>query len=405
MGVPDENGKVAEDPSVSPGATSPREPANILLVDDSDEDLYLLEHLLDDLGERLVRAGSGEEALRQLLDREFAVVLLDVRMPRMDGFETAKLIRARPRTRHTPIILVTGLDESRRNIERAYEVGAVDVLFKPFPSEALRSKVRFFVELHRRGEALRAQIEERRRAEHARDRALSELVRGQKLQAVGQLAAGTAHEINNPLAYILSNLETGLDYLDRLRRLLHGARDLARQAPSPLAAGFMERWRAEDAEFMLEDFGAALRDARSGSERIRNVVRDLKAFTHPADEQFARFDVHRSIEEALRIVGKELTLKAEVHRAYGPLPEILGSAGRIEQVFLNLLLNAAQAIERRGTVSIRTEVDGPFALIRVRDSGCGIPADHVGRIFEPFFTTKPAGKGTGLGLHVAYTVV
>src|SRR5262245_47514123 len=128
--------------------------ANILIVDDRPDGLHALESVLTELGEPIVRASSGQEALRLALDEEFAVILLDVRMPDMDGFEAAKLLRSRPKTRHTPIIFVTGMDDSALNIERGYQVGAVDCLFKPFVPEVLRSKVRFFIDLHRKNEAL-----------------------------------------------------------------------------------------------------------------------------------------------------------------------------------------------------------------------------------------------------------
>ena len=176
------------------------EKANILIVDDHPDGLESLEIVLSELEETIVRASSGQEALARALGREFAVILLDVRMPEMDGFETARYLSSRPKTRHTPIIFVTGLDESALNIERGYQVGAVDCLFKPYLPEVLRSKVRFFLDLYRKSAALEEakrslelEMSVRKRAEAERNRAQAELLQGQKLQATGQLAAGIAH--------------------------------------------------------------------------------------------------------------------------------------------------------------------------------------------------------------------
>ena len=388
---------------------------NILLVDDRPEGLRALELAIDGLGERIVKAESGQEALKAALVHDFAVILLDVRMPDMDGFETARYLRMRPKTRHTPIIFVTALDECKENIERGYEVGAVDCLFKPYLAEVLRSKVRFFLDLDSKGAELESaklrleqEIVERKRAEAERNRSQADLLQGQKLQAIGQLAAGIAHEINNPTSYILSNLRTVGEYLGEIRRLL---RDVPNGRPprtvgtaaGPARGGMPDGWTPGP---MLADFESAIADCMSGAERIARIVRGLREFVHPDQSELREVDLTEVLESAVELCCNELRYRVRLHRDYQNVPKVVCYAGQIEQVFVNLLVNAAQAMDAaKGDLYLagRAEEDG--ALISIRDTGPGISPEHQAQLFLPFFTTKPVGKGTGLGLHVAYKIV
>jgi signal transduction histidine kinase len=387
---------------------------SILIVDDHPDGLDSLELVLSDLGETVVRASSGQEALALALEREFAVILLDVRMPDMDGFETAKYLRSRPKTRHTPIIFVTGVDESTLNIERGYQVGAVDCLFKPFLPEVLRSKVRFFLELYRKSQALEEarrslelEISERKRAETERNRAQAELLQGQKLQATGQLAAGIAHEINNPTAYILSNLTTAREYLGDIKEYLRQLGEPARHDSSGAPAATQTRSAAsERLEALLADFECALADCKSGAERIRRIVRGLREFIHPDEAELVETDLSGLLESAVELCLNELKYKLTLHRRYDAAPRIRCLSGQIEQVFVNLLVNAAQAMgEQKGDLYLEVGPEPGGVRVSVRDTGPGISEENQGKIFLPFFTTKPVGKGTGLGLHMAYKIV
>ena len=394
-------------------APSDARPASILVVDDRQDGRLVLTAVLKDLGERIVTAESGAQAIELSHEEEFAVILLDVRMPEMDGFETATWLRSRSRTRHTPIIFVTGLDESPENLEKAYAVGAVDVLFKPFHPAVLQSKVRFFLELHRKGEELeransrlRREIGERRRAEDERDLAQAELLQGQKLQAMGQLAAGIAHEINNPTSYILSNLGTVRGYLRELKGHL-SAEPGAPADGGPVAVLAEGRKLSEEKlKFLLDDFDHALADCHSGAERIRNIIRGLREFVHPDEALLREVDVRDLLENAISLCTNELKYQATLHRDYSDLPRVACFPVQIEQVFVNLLVNAAQALGgKKGNLFLKTLRDGDGVTVSVRDTGSGIPKENLAKLFLPFFTTKPVGKGTGLGLHVAYKII
>jgi len=254
-------------------------------------------------------------------------------------------------------------------------------------------------------------LTERRRADEEKSRLSAQMLQGQKLQAIGQLSAGIAHEINNPVGYILSNLNTMGEYCQDLRRLLKIAASAAaarEKGGDPGEALKEYRRIAEDiqADHLIADLGDVVSDCKLGGEKIRDIVRSLREFSHVDEGELRPADLNKCLEDALRICWNELKYKAEVHKDYQKdLPLVPGYPQRLGQVFINLLVNAGQAIEKRGEIFLSTRVDGEYAVVCVKDTGRGIAPEHLSKLFEPFFTTKEVGTGTGLGLHVAYKIV
>jgi two-component system NtrC family sensor kinase len=251
---------------------------------------------------------------------------------------------------------------------------------------------------------------ERRKAEEERARLSAQMLQGQKLQAIGQLSAGIAHEINNPVGYILSNLNTMGEYCRDLQRLLACASSAATaheegKDPSGALAEFTSVFRETRADQMLGDLREVVSDCKLGGERIRDIVRSLREFSHVDEGELKPTDLNKCLEDALRICWNELKYKAEIHKDYQELPLVPCYSQRLGQVFINLLVNAAQAIEKKGEVFLSTRIEAGEVVIRVRDTGCGIEPEHLRKVFEPFFTTKTVGSGTGLGLHVAYKII
>jgi signal transduction histidine kinase len=251
---------------------------------------------------------------------------------------------------------------------------------------------------------------ERRKAEEERARLSAQMLQGQKLQAIGQLSAGIAHEINNPVGYILSNLNTMGEYCQDIRRLMDcalRAATLFERGENPAQALIEFRAAAGeiDATHILSDLGEIVSDCKLGGERIRDIVRSLREFSHVDEGELKPTDLNKCLEDALRICWNEVKYKAEVHKDYATLPPVPCYAQRLGQVFINLLVNAGQAIEKRGEIFLSTRVEGEEVVIRIRDTGRGIEPENLRKIFEPFFTTKSVGTGTGLGLHVAYKIV
>ncbi|MEW6218813.1 MAG: PAS domain S-box protein [Thermodesulfobacteriota bacterium] len=234
----------------------------------------------------------------------------------------------------------------------------------------------------------------------------AQLLQGEKMASIGQLAAGVAHEINNPIGFVTSNLASLGKYVNRLIELVGLQEKMVAAAGSAegqeQVAAARQRLKIP---LILTDLPALLAETQEGLDRVRKITTDLKGFARldGAERQFA--DLNACLESTITIAWNELKYKATLVRDFGDLPLVECFPQRLNQVFLNLLMNAAQAINGKGEITVRTWQEGDDALISIRDTGCGIPAEHIGRIFEPFFTTKEVGKGTGLGLSIVYDIV
>jgi signal transduction histidine kinase len=238
--------------------------------------------------------------------------------------------------------------------------------------------------------------------------AQDQLVQAEKMASIGQLAAGVAHEINNPIGFIFSNIGTLDRYLRDLFKVLAAYEACEPGMGDARARQSMAMLRREvELDYLKEDIPMLMSETREGIERVRKIVQDLKDFSHvDVNPDWEWADLHKGIESTLNIVNNEIKYKAEVLREYGELPPVRCLASELNQVFMNLLVNAAHAITReRGTIVVRTRSGDGKVWIDIEDDGCGITPENLPRIFDPFFTTKPVGKGTGLGLSLAYGIV
>jgi signal transduction histidine kinase len=239
---------------------------------------------------------------------------------------------------------------------------------------------------------------------HAQD----QLVQSEKMASIGQLAAGVAHEINNPIGYIFSNFGTLEGYILKVFEMLkvYEEAESAIATPEVLAKIKATRERIE-LDYLKDDIPVLMSESREGIVRVRKIVQDLKDFSRvDVNQAWQWSDIHRGIDSTLNIVNNEVKYKADVIKEYGDIPEIECLPSQINQVIMNLVVNAAQAIEgKRGTITISTGVEGDCIWIKVADTGAGIPKDTLPRIFDPFYTTKPIGTGTGLGLSLSYGII
>ena len=262
-----------------------------------------------------------------------------------------------------------------------------------------------------REQALHDRNIELERAYQKLKEAQNQLLQSEKLASIGQLAAGVAHEINNPIGYVHSNLGTLLTYVSALLALLDNYDRLVGSSVGldpVILAQIDEQKRHFDFEFLQTDLPQLLAESREGIERVKKIVHDLRDFSRAGEldsEDWVVADLHQGLESTLNIVWNELKYKAEVVRDYGELPAIRCLPSQLNQVFLNLLINAGQAISGRGRIVISTRRLDREVCISIADSGSGMSEDQIGRIFDPFFTTKPVGKGTGLGLSLSYSIV
>lgn len=237
------------------------------------------------------------------------------------------------------------------------------------------------------------------------EEAHGQLIQAEKLASIGQLAAGVAHEINNPIGYVQSNLGTLDRYLENLFAIIaaHEAADTGKSDRETVN----QLRNLLEFDYLKEDVPVLLSEFREGVGRVRKIVQDLRDFSRVDQTQdWQLTDLHQCLESTLNIASNDIKYKADVHREYGELPQIRCLPSQLNQVFLNLLVNASQAIDsKRGTITIRTGRADEQVWVEIADNGCGIPEDIRHRIFDPFFTTKPVGKGTGLGLSLSYGII
>lgn len=238
--------------------------------------------------------------------------------------------------------------------------------------------------------------------------AKNQLVQSEKLASIGQLAAGVAHEINNPIGYVHSNIGSLQKYLSNLFRMLDAYESAENVIADPAERARLQSLRREiDLDFLKEDIPVLMEESREGITRVKKIVQDLKDFSRvDTTQEWELADLHQGIDSTINIVASELKYKAEVVKEYGVLPKIECLPSQLNQVFMNLLVNAAHAMgDQRGEIRIRTGAANNQVWLEFSDNGSGIPAEICGKIFDPFFTTKPVGKGTGLGLSLAYGII
>lgn len=256
-------------------------------------------------------------------------------------------------------------------------------------------------------EALRQSYENLKEINARLESAQNQLLQADKMASIGQLAAGVAHEINNPIGYISSNLNTLERYVNDLLRLLEGYEKYFETHGKHLVAD--EDLRAiekkVDIRYLREDLPELLNESKEGIDRVKKIVQDLKDFSHVDEAEWQWTDLHKGLDSTLNIVRNEIKTKAEVVRNYGALPDIQCLASQLNQVFLNILVNASHAIETSGMITVSTGKEGDEVWVKISDTGKGIAKEDMSRIFDAFFTTKPVGQGTGLGLSLSYSII
>ncbi|HEX8337807.1 MAG TPA: ATP-binding protein [Pyrinomonadaceae bacterium] len=395
-------------PQLAPGMYLPDEQDRRILIVDDEQMLRSLFSMQLSGNYLCDTAANYNEAVSLLGRQTYSLVITDLIMPGLGGIELMREVHAR--FPDTAVIVVSGVDRPQRVLD-ALRLGAYDYLIKPFDGDTLELSVERALErraLLRDARRYKRDLERRNSELHetnARlERLQAQIVQSEKMASLGQLAAGIAHELNNPSGFIYGNMQMLSECVLGLERLLSFYEGV-RLAPEEGAA--LRALKDEvDYEHTLNDLHSIIIDCREGAERIRDIVQNLRTFSRLDEAEFKKVDIHDGLESTLRLLSRFFSSGAvTLRREYGRLPPVDCYAGQLNQVWMNLLANAAHAVKCGGVVSVSTEGRGDSVIVRVRDTGCGIAPENLPRIFDPFFTTKPVGEGTGLGLSVTYGII
>ena len=379
----------------------------ILVVDDEKFNLVIARDLLASLVEthEIILCSAPETVMTILAEQSVGVVLLDIIMPKIDGIAVLKQIRQHTVYDDIQIVMFTGVSDLE-SFRLCFENGANDYINKPInPTEFT---VRMQAAIKARKNLLKLK------------QAQDYLIHAEKLTSLGELAAGVAHEINNPIGFVSSNLETLGKYLVRLRESVNEYRSLGRKiedmavSREELIATQRQIAAAEQhkkIDRILADLAPLVEESCDGVERVSKIVKSLRNFARSGQEDEVLLnDLNQIVEDALMILKNEIKYSANVEKELNPLLMVECDKGQIAQVLVNVLHNAVQAIQQQkrtelGTIWIHTYMDGDYAVCRIADNGPGIKPEYLNRIFDPFFTTKEVGSGSGLGLSIAYGIV
>jgi len=379
----------------------------VVLVDDDCDVRLSLQRIIAESGYETYAFDNGDDALSYLVDQGADLVLTDIRMPGMSGMELLDNVLALKAD--IPVILMTAYADISVTVA-AIKIGAFDFILKPYDVGYMLKAVEKGVTFRRLRIAAAQHQESLERAVEERTRELQKahalLLQSEKMALVGQIAAGVAHEINNPLGFISCNLESLRKFSERLLVFLVAqSESIAKYCPSEELTRIDELRTKAHINRIVDEIPEMVTESLEGVGRIKEIVSNLKGFARIDDKEFIAASINDIINKALNIVRNELKYVATMVTDFGDISPLKCLPNQLAQVFMNLLVNAAQAIEGHGEIRIRTWQEEGSVFASISDTGCGISDDVRDRIFEPFFTTKDVGKGTGLGLPICYDII
>jgi len=412
--------------------------ARILIVDDDGFSRSLLKLMLEQAGHEVQSAAHGAAALECAHGATKPdLIITDVLMPVMDGFELCRRCKADSALQQIPIILYSSDYTSAQDQQLGLGFGACRYLVKPSPPKLLYSMVEevlaeqqsagqgdedqlldeemrmlrtynevLFNKLEAKMLELQDTIAEHQKSEETLKAVQAQIIQQEKMASIGQLAAGVAHEINNPMGFITSNLTSLGKYAERLDTYIAALQKSLADCPHHPGLEELDQLRQKlKVDYIISDVNELINESLDGANRVRRIVQDLKSFSRVDQAESASTNLNDALETTINIAWNELKYIASLERQFGEIPEILCNPQQLNQVFLNLLVNAAQAMEHQGNITVKTWAEPDWVCVAISDTGKGMSKEVQKRVFEPFFTTKPAGKGTGLGLSISADII
>jgi len=400
--------------------------AKIFIIDDNYYNLDFLSIILMDSGYKVVAEIDSELALEQIISSQPDLIILDVIMPKINGFELCKILNCEPRTKNIPIIFMTALSDIEQKV-KGLNLGAVDYITKPFQKEEILARIQVHLRIRQLTSELEKQKQKLEQRVQVRTAELSQtlenlkqtqlqLVQSEKISLLGQLVAGVAHEVNNPIGFIATNLYHAKNYVQDLVDLVQ----LYQQHFPQPGEAIDEQIEEMDLEHVLKDLPKLVNSMKLGTDSVRGIMQSLRTFSRADGSEKKAADIHEGLETTLMILQHRLKPQPnraaiQVIKKYAQLPPVKCYSGQLNQVFMNLLANAIDALEdsfmdsdgerKNLQIQIGTSLEQERVIIQIVDNGMGMPESIQNEIFKPFFTTKAEGKGTGLGLPICQQII
>ncbi|OUC11687.1 MAG: hybrid sensor histidine kinase/response regulator [Alkalinema sp. CACIAM 70d] len=396
----------------------------ILLVDDNPTNLKVLSEAIQGNTWKALMATDGESAIEQAEYAHPDLILLDVMMPGIDGFETCRRLKANPLTQDIPIIFMTALSETMDKV-RGLELGAVDYITKPFQQEEVIARLKLHLQISQLTHTLEQRVQERT-AELSQSlsqlqQAQIQLVQSEKMSMLGQLVAGIGHEINNPIGFIRGNITPMQDYIQDLFDLIHLYQE---KFPNP-GAEILDMVEMIDIDYLAEDLPKIMRSMEQGVDRLQEISLSLRTFARADIASKVEFVMAEGVDSTImllrhRLKANEKRPEIVIVKEFNTVPPINCYPGQLNQVFMNIIANAIDAFDELNqnrsykeieacpnviTITITLDDSKENVIVRIKDNGMGIPPELQEQIFDPSFTTKAVGKGTGLGLAISHQII
>ncbi|MEO1428614.1 MAG: response regulator [Cyanobacteria bacterium J06632_19] len=400
------------------------ETMHILLVDDNPTNLKVLFEAIGGYGWKALMATDGESAIEQAEYAKPDLILLDVMMPGIDGFETCRRLKANTITQNIPIIFMTALSDSTDKV-RGLEIGAVDYITKPFEQQEVIARLKLHLKLSLLTQNLEQQVQQRtaelNQSVEQLQKAQLQLVQSEKMSTLGQLVAGIGHEINNPVGFISGSCSNIEEYIEDIFSLVK----LQQEKLSDSDDKEIEKLIKEiDLEYLMEDLPKLMKSMHQGIDRLTDISLSLRTFARTDNESKIEYQLHQGLNSTLMLLKHRLKdignrPKIEIIQNYSELPAINCYPGQLNQVFMNIIANAIDAFDDLYENENESKANLPYSIIidtsvdstqntvsiGIEDNALGMTPEVQARIFEQSFTTKPVGKGTGLGLAISHQII